>query len=134
MFVFYKSLLNFVEYFCNYSKADFVNIVIWLLERNILLQLHTHIYLIIKVKFKETENELKTNVSSDNFNSLMKLENSNDDEDDQINGKFNMNLNFETYRKSLIDNNIEINDTNLILKYFEDKKDKEIRLFLRYLQ
>jgi hypothetical protein len=133
MFVYELIFSIYIQYyFYIHSKADFVNVVIWLLKRNILLQLHTYIYLIVKIKFKTNGNQLKTNGSSDNFNSLMKLENSNDDEDEQIDGvKFDVNSNFENYRKILVDHNIDINDISLILKYFEDKKDKEIRLFLR---
>jgi hypothetical protein len=133
MFVYELIFSIYIQYyFYIHSKADFVNVVIWLLKRNILLQLHTYIYLIVKIKFKTNGNQLKKNGSSDNFNSLMKLENSNDDEDEQIDGvKFDVNSNFENYRKILVDHNIDINDISLILKYFEDKKDKEIRLFLR---
>ena len=121
-------------------KKTFLDIVIWLLERNLLLQVHTYIFLVVKpMKSSQYFNETSKSETSIDANSDFQdtsnggggSEHSNDNDGNE----YKDGLIFEKYRKILAEKTeLSEKEQQHVLRILHSKheQEKERRLFMRY--
>ena len=112
--------------------------LIWLLQRNLLIQMHTYIYLIVK-KVDNSDQQFdyskRSETSLDNTYDLsgqdLGASSEHSNETDNTDQKDKIVLIYENYRKILTKHNITGKQQQWILKAFQNKNELDIKLFLK---
>ena len=113
--------------------------VIWLLQRNVLMQLHTYIYLL---PAKVTHKRLTADDTSETMSESIIEETPRPNKDGTYGdsadptiaalGSRDLTAMFEGFRSAFAENAICEKDQQLILKALEHKSPSDIRLFMQY--
>jgi hypothetical protein len=113
-----------------------LEIVIWLLERNLLLQTHTYIYLVVKKtscmndSSNKSETSIETNFDQDLSNGGCTGGGSEHSTDNDYTD-YKDSMLFEKYRRILSENGIYEKEQQYILRLLHSKSEAERRLFMR---
>jgi hypothetical protein len=123
----YHGIIFFYEHMTSF-KALFFDIILWLLERNLIFQLHMYAYLLVK-KPTERQRNQRSNISYDESIDASNNDLSTDYE--SVDSKDTFVRLYETYREVLIQHGVKEKDQQLILKSFHNKTEHDAKMFLR---